>query len=118
MIHKNLDRCLDLLPGTFAQQALSLSYASLLVTNTLPRPEPASPLLSLLDGWVSYYPSLAGQRKILLGEAVLQERISPDEIPGYLLYLQYLDLIAFDLWKLLTGNKSEEAFLAERSIKA
>lgn len=73
MIHKNVDRCLDLLPGSFAQNSLKLAYTVLCVENQIEIQENLSPLLTLINGWVNYYPSLKGRDKIMVGEIVLQE---------------------------------------------
>lgn len=117
MIHKNIDRCLDLLPGTFAQNSLKLAYISLCIENQIEPEGTTSPLLDLINGWINYYPSLKGRAKVAIGEIVLQEDYTAEEVQGYDLYLQYLNLISFDIWKLLKGSKSEEDFLAERAFK-
>ena len=105
MIHKNIDNVLCLLPGSFASSSLALSYSSLCLDNKLEVPEAGQNLLQLIQGWVGYYPSLKGQKKILIGEVVLQGSINPEELQGYDLYFHYLNLISVDLWKLLLGGR-------------
>ena len=122
MIHKNIERCLGLLPGSHAHTALHLAYASLCLDNKLETSQVGSPaLLALVTSWVGYYPSIQGRSKVLLGEIVLQESTSPQEIQGFHLYLHYLDLISQDLWRVLRGGgegrDSSRQFLSERPLK-
>lgn len=67
-----------------------------------------SPLLGLIHGWINYYPSIKGREKVLLGEIVLQEDLGIEDIQGYETYLQYLNLISLDLWKLVKGTRKDD----------
>ena len=117
MIHKNLDRCLNLLPGSLAQNSLKSAYTVLCIENQIEVEEGMSPLLQLIQGWINYYPTIKGREKVLLGEMVLQEELSIEDIQGYDTYLQYLNLISLDLWTVLKGSKNEEDFYKEQSFK-
>ena len=77
MLHKNLDQCLNLLPGSFASNSLIYAYTALCIDNKLDVPEEGVALYNLVHGWVNYYPTLRGRSKILIGEIMLQEHISP-----------------------------------------
>lgn len=107
MIHKNIENVLEILPGSFAQASLSLAYASLCIENQIEVHENISPLLPLINGWINFYPSIKRKNKVLFGELVLQDHESVDNINGYDLYLNYINLISVDLWKLLTKQKEE-----------
>jgi hypothetical protein len=66
MLHKNLDQCLGLLPGSFAGRSLLLSYTSFCIENRLDVPEEGNFLYDLVHNWVKYYPTLRGRKKILI----------------------------------------------------
>ena len=73
MIHKNIDKCLELLPGSFSQNDLLWSYTCLCFENQVETPSAAAPLISLINGWVSFFSTLKKEKKVFLGELVLQD---------------------------------------------
>jgi len=117
MIHKNIDRVLNLLEGSFAQSSLKLAYIELCISNQIELAEDISQLLDLIHGWVDFYPTINRSGKVLLTELILQDKTSVEEINGYDVYLHYLNLISTDLWKLLKKTKNNDAFLIVRPFK-
>ena len=77
MLHKNLDKCLHFLPGSFSSNSLILAYTALCIDNKLDVPEEGLALYNLIHGWVNYFPTLKGRKKVLLGQVMLQESLSP-----------------------------------------
>ena len=72
MIHKNIDRALLYLNGSFAQASLKLAYVTLCVENQIEVAEGLSTLLTLIHGWVEFYPTIDRNQKIVLTELILQ----------------------------------------------
>ncbi len=87
MIHKNLDHCVNFLPGSSAHNSLKLAYAALCILNEIEVPNSISALPKIIDSWLEYYSTILDRKKVLLGEIVLQEKLTMEDIQGYDLYL-------------------------------
>ena len=55
------------------QPKLPRITVNLCIENQIEVQEELSSLLTLINGWITYYPTIKGRSKMLIGEIVLQE---------------------------------------------